>query len=81
MNTPTFEQVLQVARMLPPPEQMRLSEMLAQETRVFDMEARREAIRQAKGSMAGLLPSTDQFLADKHTELWREETGLLELSA
>lgn len=78
MHTPTFEQVLQEARLLPPPEQLRLSEVLAQEARTTDTNERREAVRRAKGSMRGLLPTTEQFLAEKHAELEREESMLPE---
>lgn len=77
-STPTFEQVLQAARMLPPPEQLRLSELLAQEARTTCTDARREAVRRAKGSMRGMLPTTEQFLAEKHAELEREESMLPE---
>lgn len=77
-STPTFERVLQEARMLPPPDQLRLSELLAQEARTTDAEARREAVRRAKGSMRGMLPTTEQFLAEKHAELEREENLLPE---
>jgi len=68
----TVERLLQEARELPPAEQIRLSELLAQEVRKAEMETRREAIRQAKGSMVGLLPSTEEFLAEKHAEIEKE---------
>jgi hypothetical protein len=37
---------------------------------------RRETIRRAKGSMAGLMPTTAEFLAEKHTKLEQEERNL-----
>jgi hypothetical protein len=38
-----------------------------------DQAARRAAIHQARGSMKGLLPSVDEFLAEKHAELEQED--------
>ena len=68
----TAERLLQEAKMLPPVEQLWLSEMIAQEARASEIEARRAAVEQAFGSMAGILPSVDEFLAEKHAELEQE---------
>jgi hypothetical protein len=68
----TVEKILQEARELSLAERKRLSELLADETRAAEHSLREETIRQAMGSMAGLLPSTKDFLADKHAELERD---------
>ncbi|MGH9833049.1 MAG: hypothetical protein ACREBD_19905 [Blastocatellia bacterium] len=66
------ESILANVRMLPLRDQVRLCKLLVQEASAVEIEARHEAIRQAKGSMAGLLPSTMEFLAEKHAELEAE---------
>jgi hypothetical protein len=68
----TVEKILQEARELSLAERKRLSQLLAEETRAAEHSVREETVRQAMGSMAGLLPSTDAFLADKHAELEHE---------
>ncbi len=68
----TIERLLQEARALPLTDQIKLSELIAQEARAAEIEARRAAVEDALGSMAGLLPSVDEFLAEKHAELERE---------
>lgn len=56
----------------------RVNESLAMKGDETEMEARRRAVRQARGSMAGLLPLTEVFLAEKHAELGLEERKLAE---
>lgn len=68
----TIERLLQEARALPLTDQIKLSELIAQEARAAEIEARRAAVEDALGSMVGLLPSVDEFLAEKHAELERE---------
>lgn len=68
----TVERLLQEARALPLTDQIKLSELIAQEAREAELEARRALIEQTIGSMAGLLPSVDEYLAEKHMELEAE---------
>jgi hypothetical protein len=70
--TPNFEQVLSQALALPAAERQRLIEILSSEPITDEWELRKEAVKQAKGSMAGLLPSTEEFLAEKHAEIEEE---------
>jgi hypothetical protein len=67
----TVEKLLNEARKLPLGDRKRLSELLAEETRAAEQSEREKAIRSAKGSMAGLLPSTEDFLAEKYAEIDR----------
>lgn len=70
--SPLIESILANVRKLPLREQVRLCKLLVQEARTAEIEARHEAVRKVKGSMAGLLPSTTEFLAEKHAELEAE---------
>jgi hypothetical protein len=69
------ERLFQEARTLPLAEQAHLVTLLAQtvQAAVEAEEARRQTIRRIKGSMAGLLPSTEQLQAEKRAELELEE--------
>lgn len=69
----TLESLIQAAQALPYAEQQKLIEALRDDAASDDQAARREAIRQARGSMKGILPSVDEFLAEKHMELERED--------
>lgn len=70
--TPSFEQVLSQAQALPAAERQRLIEALTSEPLTEEWETRKELIRQAKGSMAGLLPTTEEVLAEKQMEVEEE---------
>ena len=69
----TLEALIQAGQALPYAERQKLIEALRQETEPEPLDARREAVRQARGSMKGLLPSVDDFLAEKHAELEQED--------
>ncbi|MBI3425019.1 MAG: hypothetical protein HY011_18950 [Acidobacteria bacterium] len=71
--TPTFEQVLQTVQALPLADKIKLGEWLARETAQDGVETRRALVMQTMGSMAGLLPSTEKLLAERHAELATEE--------
>ncbi len=71
-NSSLVESLLAEALMLSALDQVRLCKLLIQAARAAEIEVRREAIRRAKGSMAGLLPSTAEFLAEKRAELEAE---------
>ncbi len=68
----TLESLIQAAQALPYTEQQKLIEALHLEAMPDDRAARFAAIRQARGSLKGILPSVDEFLAEKHFELERE---------
>lgn len=74
-NTPTVNEIVEAARALPLVEQAHLVTLLAQavQAAVEAEEARRQIIRRTKGSMVGLLPSTEQLQAEKRAELELEE--------
>lgn len=63
----TLEALIQAGQALPFHERKKLIEALRLETVGDDQTARREAVRQARGSMKGLLPLVDEFLAEKRT--------------
>ncbi|HZS10564.1 MAG TPA: hypothetical protein VFD58_37390 [Blastocatellia bacterium] len=69
----TLERLIQEAQALPQLERQKLIEALQAEPLADEREARLAAIHKARGSMKGLLPSTEEFLAEKHAELQREE--------
>ena len=68
----TLEALIQAAQALSYTERQKLIEALRVDFVPDEQAARREAIKQARGSMKGILPSVDEFLAEKHAELERE---------
>ncbi len=68
----TLESLIQSAQALPYTERQKLIEALHAKDVPNDRAARFAAIRQARGSLKGVLPSVDEFLAEKHFELERE---------
>ena len=68
----TLESLIQAAQALPYAEQQKLIDALHLNVVPDDQTARRDAIRQVRGSMKGILPSVDEFLAEKHAELEQE---------
>lgn len=71
----SVERLLQKARTLPTTEQMILASLLIQQAQqpVLVGEGRLAAFRRVRGSLAGLLPTTKKFMAEKRAELDREE--------
>ncbi|MGH9803275.1 MAG: hypothetical protein ACRD82_23165 [Blastocatellia bacterium] len=71
----SVEKLLQEARMLPTAEQMILASLLIQQAQqpVRVDEDRQTAFRRVRGSLAGLLPTTEEFIAEKRAELAQEE--------
>ncbi len=69
-----LEKLIQQAQTLPPLERQKLIEALQAESSPGEREKRLAAVRQARGSMKGLLPSTEEFLAEKQAELAREKS-------
>ena len=69
----TLEALIQAGQALPSTERQKLIEALRLDSDPDPLAARREAVRQARGSMKGLLPSVDEFLAVKHAELEQED--------
>jgi enhancing lycopene biosynthesis protein 2 len=67
----TLERLICEARALPFEEQQKLIEALGAEDSPREQEVRVEAVRRARGSMRGVLPSVTEFLAEKHAELNR----------
>ena len=63
----TLEALIQAGQALPFHERQKLIEALRLENSTDDQAARHEAIRQVRGSMKGLLPSVDEFLAEKQS--------------
>ncbi|MFN7929329.1 MAG: hypothetical protein U0Y68_15560 [Blastocatellia bacterium] len=61
----TLEALIQVGQALPYAERQKLIEALRRESEPEQLDARREIVRQVRGSMKGLLPSVDEFLAEK----------------
>jgi hypothetical protein len=68
-----LEQLIQEAQALPYLEKQKLIAALQVNSLPDEQTARLEAIRKARGSMKGILPSTEEFLAEKQAELAREE--------
>ena len=62
----TLEALIQAGEALPYIERQKLIDALRRETEAEPLDARHAAIRQARGSMKGLLPSVDEFLAENH---------------
>lgn len=69
----TLESLIQAGQSLPYAERQKLIEALRLDPVPNDQAARRTAIHQARGSMKGILPSVDEFLAEKHAELEQED--------
>lgn len=76
----SVERLLQEARALPAMEQMILASLLIQQAQhpIPVDEDRQAAFRRVRGSLAGLLPTTDEFIAEKRAELEREELRFYE---
>lgn len=68
----TLEALIQAGQALPFNERQKLIETLRLEILSDDQAARHAPVRQARGSMKGILPSVDEFLMEKHVELERE---------
>lgn len=68
-----LEKLIQEAQSLPYLEKQKLIEALQVETESNHPTAKINAIRKVRGSLKGILPSTEEFLAEKHAELNREE--------
>jgi hypothetical protein len=67
----SVERLLQEARSLPTSEQMILASLLIQQAQQpVSIDADRQAaFRRVRGSLAGLLPTTDEFMVEKRMEL------------
>lgn len=76
----SVEGLLQQARMLPAVEQMILASLLIQQSQqpVMVDDDRQAAFRRVRGSLAGLLPMTEEFMAEKCAEVIREEERFTE---
>lgn len=70
----TLESLRRAAQALPYTEQQKLIKALHIEAMPDDRAARLAAIRQARGSLKGILPLVDEFLAEKHFELERSRS-------
>jgi hypothetical protein len=68
-----LERLIQEVQALPYLERQKLIEALQVDLLPDEQTARLEMIRKVRGSMKGILPSTAEFLAEKHAELEREE--------
>lgn len=66
--TPTFETVLNQAQSLTKIEREKLIESLKRTTKQKQSDKKREKIREFRGKYKHILPSTDEFLADKQLE-------------
>lgn len=71
--TPTFETVLIQAKNLPLTEREKLIESLKQISEKNVSENRREKIRAFRGKFRHILPSVEEFLAEKLKEAALEE--------
>lgn len=69
-----IEQVYQAAQILTLDDKLKLAEWLTDQAARDSVEARRDLIMRTMGSMAGLIPSSDQILAERHAETIREES-------
>jgi hypothetical protein len=69
----TLERLIHEARALPFEERQKPVEALGAQDSSREQGAKVEAVRRARGSMSGVLPSVAEFLAEKHAELEREE--------
>ena len=68
-----LEKLIQEAQVLPYFERQKLIEAL-QIKSSFDISSPKvAAVRKARGSMKGILPTTEEFLAEKHAKLEREQ--------
>jgi hypothetical protein len=75
-----IERLLQEARALPAVEQMILAALLIQQAQhpvPVDVD-RQAAFRRVRGSLKGILPSSEEFMAEKRAELDREEELFVE---
>lgn len=68
-----LERLIQEVQTLPYLERQKLIEALQAELLSDEQTARIDTIRKTRGSMKDILPSTADFLAEKHAELAREE--------
>jgi len=66
--TPTFETVLTQAKSLPPTEREKLIESLKSVSEKNVSENRREKIHAFRGKFRRILPSVEEFLAEKSKE-------------
>ena len=75
----SVERLLQEAKTLPTNEQMILASLLIQQAQqpVLIDEDRQAAFRRVRGSLAGVLPTIEEFMAEKRAELEREEGRFL----
>ena len=73
--SPTLELVLEQVRSLTESEQAELVRMLAHPTTVRNgtAESRRAKIKAFRGKYRGMLPSTEEFMAEKRLEVELEE--------
>lgn len=69
----TLEALIQAGQALPYVERQKLIKALRVDPVSNAHAIRRETIRQARGSMKDILPSVDEFLAEKHAELEKEQ--------
>ena len=71
----TIETLLQEARLLPQFEQLILAALLIQQAQsvVPTIEQRRAAFRHVRGKFKHLLPTVNEFMAEKRAELELEE--------
>jgi hypothetical protein len=67
----TLERLIHEVRALPFEERQKLMEALGAQDSSHEQEPKVEAVRRARGSMSGVLPSVAEFLAEKHAELNR----------
>ncbi len=72
----TLEALIQAGQALPYNERQKLIEALCLPSVLDEQDARREAIREARGSMKGILPSVDEFLAEKRSAILRVKREL-----
>jgi hypothetical protein len=69
----TFETVLNQAQTLTTVEREKLIESLKKITKNHKMDKKREKIREFRGKFSHILPSTEEFLAEKQKELELEK--------
>lgn len=68
-----LEKLIQEAQVLPYFEKQKLIKALQVKSSPDIPSPRVEAIRKARGSLKGILPTTEEFLVEKHAELERED--------
>lgn len=69
----TAEQLFEEARMLPPEEQLRLREMLENETRTHSQERRDRLAASIRGKYRDVLSSSEELSARKAEEIEMED--------